>query len=402
MFFYVARQPILDREKSLIGYELLFRDSIENVFPQIDPHEATSRLLAGSHFHLGIDNLTGSVPAFINFPEMSILVKVPELLPNNQVVIELLESIAPSHELKAICQQLKQKGYKIALDDFVMQPHWLPILPYVDMVKIDFRATSIDDIQSTCDQLASFDLELLAEKIETHDEFNFAMTLGFDYFQGYFFSAPEVLKTRALKPNEINLVELLAKLGQESCDFNELDTIIQRDVSLTYKLLRYVNSSFFNRRREINSIRQALVYLGENEIRKFIALLAAANLAEDKPSELIRLSITRARFCELIAQQQAPEYASKAFLLGLFSLISAILDEPMDKVMSKLPLSDEIKLALLKREGPLANYLSLILDYERAVWDGVNALSSTIGVDTGQLPEFYMDAVGWSNSLLEQ
>ncbi|GAA5219134.1 EAL and HDOD domain-containing protein [Corallincola platygyrae] len=401
MFSYVARQPILNRDKALVGYELLFRDSLENVFPNIDPHEATTKLLAGSHFHLGIDELTGQVPAFINFPEMSLLVKVPELLPKEQVVIELLENIAPSDEIVTVCKALKKKGYRIALDDFVLSQHWLPVLPYVDMVKIDFRSTGINDIQKTCDALEKYDIKLLAEKVETHDEFNFAMTLGFDYFQGYFFSAPEVVKTRALKPNEVNLVELLSKLGQTQCDFNELETIIQRDVSLSYKLLRYVNSSFFNRRREINSIRQALVYLGEDDIRKFIALIAAANLSENKPSELIRLSITRARFCELVAMQKAPDYASKAFLLGLFSLIGAILDEPLEKVLSKLPLSDDIKSALLNNEGELANYLALILDYERAVWDGVSSLSHSLGVDSGQLPEFYRDAIGWSNSLID-
>jgi EAL and modified HD-GYP domain-containing signal transduction protein len=399
MNFYVARQPILNREKSLIGYELLFRDGLQNVFPHINPHEATSKLVAESHFHLGLDNITGEVPAFINFPEISLMVKVPELLPQDQVIIELLEQITPSEALLQTCKELKKKGYRIALDDFVMSHDWSRILPFVDIVKIDFRDNSEDQIRNLCAELEPFTLKLLAEKVETYDEFEFAMSLGFDYFQGYFFSAPEVLQSRALVPNQAYLVELLGKIGQPECNFNELNAILQRDVSLTYKLLRYVNSSFFARRREITSTRQALVYLGEDEIRRFIALMATANLGKEKPSELIRLSITRARFCELIAQKDDPKLASKAFLLGLLSLISAILDEPMDKILAKLPLAEEIKIGLLKGEGKLADYLALTVGYERAVWDKVYELSLQLTVNKDVLPTIYMDAVVWSNNL---
>ncbi|MBW8192698.1 HDOD domain-containing protein [Neiella marina] len=401
MYIYVARQPIVDVERNLVGYELLFRDSLSNVFPQINAHEATSKLVAGSHLHLGIDEITGDAPAFINFPELSLLVRVPELLPKEGVVIELLEEIEPGPKLVQICKKLKELGYRIALDDFAYKDAWRPVLPYVDMIKVDIRASSPKEVLAIKKLKLDFDIDLLAEKVETHEEFEKFKQMGFRYFQGYFFSRPEVIQRRGLNPSQVNLVELLAKLAQQDCDFSELNSIIQRDVSLTYKLLRFVNSSFFSHQKEISSIKQALVYLGETELRKFLALIAAANLSENKPDELLRLSITRARFCELIAATMNPKHESRAFLAGLFSLIDAILDQPIDVIMEKVPLAQDIKEVTVSRQGPLAPYLNLAVDYERAVWDSIPELSERLGISDKELPEFYQQAIGWSNALLK-
>lgn len=399
MFSYVARQPIFDRDKNLHGYELLFRDSLRNVFPSINAHEATSKLLAGSHLHLGLEDITGKYPAYINFPELSLLVRVPQLLPKEQVVVELLEEIEPGPELVEICKKLKESGYRIALDDFAYKPAWHQVLPYVDLIKVDLQVTAPKEVLAIKKLKLQYDLVLLAEKVETYEEFQKTHNMGFEYFQGFFFSRPEIIQRKSLNPSQLNLMELLGKLAQPECDFTELNTIIQRDVSLTYKLLRFVNSSFFSHQKEITSIKQALVYIGESEIRKFLALLAAANLADDKPEELVKLSVTRAKFCELLATQQNPEHASEAFLAGLFSLIGALLDQPTEVIMEKVPLAKSIKDAVVHQQGYLAEYLKLILDYERAVWDSVSLLSDKLGVDQTNLPEFYGEAVGWSNAL---
>ncbi|MBD1390375.1 HDOD domain-containing protein [Neiella sp. HB171785] len=400
MYIYVARQPIVNADLDLVGYELLFRDSLNNVFPAIDAHEATSKLVAGSHLHLGFEEIIGDAPAFINFPELSLLVKVPELLPKERVVIELLEDIEPGPELLAICQKLKALGYRIALDDFAYKEAWRALLPYVDMIKVDIQASTPKQILAIKKLKLDFELELLAEKVETPEEYKKMQQMGFQYFQGYFFSRPEIIQRRGLSPSQTNMVELLAKLAQPECDFAELNTIIQRDVSLTYKLLRFVNSSFFAHPSDISSIKQALVYLGETELRKFLALIVAANLADDKPDELLRLSITRARFCELLTSKQDQAHAPAAFLAGLFSLLDAILDQPIDVIMEKVPVSAHIKDAVVHREGIIAPYLNLALDYERAIWESIPAMSDRLGLADESLPEFYQEAIGWSNALL--
>ncbi len=400
MFNYVARQPILDADLKLCGYELLFRDGLQNAFPNINPHEATSRLLSNSHFHLGLDSLTGELPAFINFPEVSLLVKVPALLPKEQVVVEVLEDIAPTQTMLAACQELKNAGYTIALDDFNYDSDWQPLMPMVDIVKLDFLATPRMKLLKICNELKSYGVRLLAEKVETHEDVEFAQRIGCTAFQGYFFSRPEIVKRRALSPSQTNLLLLLSKVSQPDIQISELEEIVQNDVSISYKLLRYVNSPVFAKARKVESIRQALAYLGANEIKKFVALMAAANLAADKPEELIKLSIVRARFCELIAHKHQPRLAEQAFLAGLFSLIDAILDTPAAEVMEKLPLCETIKAAIIKGEGPLADFIRLIKDYEKAVWHGVNALSERIGIDADDLPEFYVNAVDWSNEFV--
>lgn len=397
MLFYVARQPILDSHKQLVGYELLFRDGLKNAFPDINPHEATSRLISGSHFNLGLDNITDGHPAFINFPELSLLVRVPEILPKETVVIEILEDTAPSQEMVEVCAKLKAAGYRIALDDFVYDASWRPLMPYVDMVKIDLLAHDRPTLFRMVKALREFNVTLLAEKVETHDEFQYCLTLGFTLFQGYFFARPEVMQRQVLSPSRINMLELLGKLGANECQFSEIESIISRDLSLTFKLLRHVNSAAFAKQKDISSIHQALVYLGEAELRKFIAILAAANLGADKPDELLRMSVTRARFCELLAQQRQDKNAAKAFLVGLFSLLGTLLDAPLEQVLERLPVADDIKAALLGQGGPLGPYLELMLDYERAIWDGVQELSRRLGLNQQALPDVYLDAVGWGH-----
>lgn len=397
MLFYVARQPILDSHKQLVGYELLFRDGLQNAFPDINPHEATSRLISGSHFNLGLDNITDSHPAFINFPELSLLVKVPEILPRESVVIEILESTAPSLQMVAVCSNLKAAGYKIALDDFVYDASWRPLMPYVDIVKIDILAHDRPSLFRMVKALREFNVTLLAEKVETHDDYQYCLTLGFTLFQGYFFAKPEIMQRQVLNPSRVNLLELLGKLGSSECNFSEIETVIGRDLSLSFKLLRHVNSAAFAKKKEIASIHQAVVYLGEGELRKFIAILAAANLGADKPEELLRMSVTRARFCELLALQRQDPNSGKAFLVGLFSLLGTLLNTPLDKILAQLPIADEIKDALLRQEGPLGPYLELMLDYERAIWDGVQELSRRLGLNQQSLPDVYLDAVGWGH-----
>lgn len=402
MYFYAARQPILTREKELYAYELLFRDGITNVFPDIDGNEATSRIIDGSQFSFGLDDFIGDKLGFINFTLPTLLKKFPSLLPKEQVVIEILETVQPSKRLLAECQELKNNGYSIALDDYIHKSVWRHFYPYIDIIKIDFRTTSIETIQEVKLAISEFPhIKLLAEKIETNEEFASAMELGFCYFQGYFFAKPEMLKTKALSPAQMTLVELLYETSKADIDLRKITQVFERDVNLSYKLLRYSNSAVFKRRAEVETIKHALVVLGQTELKKFLSLLFASQVSSDKPAELMRLSMTRARFAEELASLQGLSETSKAFLTGLMSLMDAILNESIESVMTKLPLAVEIKQALINKEGLLADYIRLIEYYETADWQVANVLIDKLKLDKSKVPNAYHAAVQWANEQMK-
>ncbi len=398
MYFYAARQPILDRDKNLFAYELLFRDGLENVFPDIDGDEATSRMIAGSQFNFGLDDFLGDKLGFINFTLDTLLKKFPSMLPKEQVVVEILETVQPGKRLLAECQALKEQGYIIALDDYIHQPVWRHFYPFIDIIKIDFRNTTNDVIQDVIKATAAFpNIKLLAEKVETIEEFQLAMGMGFSYFQGYFFSKPEMLQSKALSPAQMTLAELLYETSKAEMDLAKITSIFERDVNLSYKLLRYSNSAVFKRRSEIETIKQALVVLGQLELKKFLSVLFTAQVSSEKPAELMRLAMTRAKFAEGIATMHRKTDIAKAFLTGMMSLMDAILDEPMTSVMSKLPLSKDIKDALVDNEGLLAEYLGLVKCYEQAMWQAANVAIDKLGLDAKLLPDAYHEAVQWAN-----
>jgi EAL and modified HD-GYP domain-containing signal transduction protein len=402
MYFYAARQPILDRNKALYGYELLFRDGLSNVFPEIDGDEATSRMIEGSQFSFGLEDFLGDKPGFINFTLETLLKKYPSMLPKEQVVIEILETVQPGKRLLAECQHLKEQGYTLALDDYIHQPVWRHFYPFIDIIKIDFRSTDIATIKLVQQAIADFPhIKMLAEKVETNEEFQQALDMGFFYFQGFFFSQPEMMQTKALSPAQMTLAELLYETSKAELDLVKITNIFQRDVNLSYKLLRYSNSSVFKRRAEIETIKQALVVLGQVELKKFLSLLFTAQISSDKPAELMRMSMTRARFAEGLATIHGKVDTGKAFLTGLMSLMDAILDESIASVMEKLPLAKEIKDALVDHTGILADYLTLIKYYETAQWQQANQAIESLGIDTDKVPDAYHNAVQWANEQMK-
>ena len=399
MYFYAARQPILNRNKELFGYELLFRDSLENVFPSINEDEATSRLIEGSQLSLGLEEMTGDKPAFINFTLETLVKGYAKTLATNEVVVEILETVQPGKRLLAAVKELKELGYTIALDDYKHAPVWRHFYPYVDIIKIDWLDTSLDEIKEIIQQTKDFpSIKFLAEKVETYEQFEQAMELGFEYFQGFFFAKPEVVQSKALAPSEMALAELLYETSNPEMDLKKVTQVFERDVNLSYKLLRYTNSAAFKRRAEISTIKQALVVLGIEELKRFLSVLFTAQVSSDKPPELMRLSLTRAKFAELLAEQaQQYQETSKAFLTGMLSLIDGILDQKMETILEKLPLSQEIKEAILKSEGRLADYLSLVEAYEQAKWQEANEIKARLNLDSDKIPTAYHDALQWAN-----
>ena len=399
MYFYAARQPILDKEKKLVGYELLFRDGVDNVFPDIDGDEATSRLIEGSQFNFGLEDLTDNKPAYINFTLETLQKGYPLLLGKEQVVVEILETIQPGKRLLALVKDLKERGYTLALDDYIHQPVWRHFYPYIDMIKIDFLTTDKESIEAVIEAIKPHPhIKLLAEKVETYEKYQLAREMGFSYFQGFFFSKPEMVQSKTLPPSEMALAELLYETSSIDLNLRKITEVFERDVNLSYKLLRYSNSAAFKRRAEISTIKQALIVLGSEEIKRFLSLLFAAQVSADKPAELIRLSLTRARFAELLAISHGKlRDTGMAFLTGMMSLMDAILDEDMPSVMNKLPLTNEIKDALLKDEGLLATYLNLVKFYEQANWEKAKEIQQQLGLKPEEVPDAYHDALSWSN-----
>lgn len=399
MYFYAARQPILDRDKKLYAYELLFRDSINNVFPDIDADEATTKMIEASNFNVGLSEFTGSKPAFINFTLETLSQGYSETLSPDEVVIEILETVKPGKKLLSICEDLFHKGYTIALDDYIHQSVWHHFYPFIKIIKIDWQDTSIDTIKEVKNAIAAFPhIKLLAEKVETYEEYNLALNLGFELFQGFFFAKPEMVKTKNLSPSQMAMAELLYETSKPDLDLEGITAVFERDVTLSYKLLRYANSPIFRRRNEISTIKQALVTLGSAELKRFLGLMFATNVNPEKPSELINAAMTRAKFCELVSDDiNARTDSSIAFLTGLLSLIDAIVDEDLETILAKLPLAQEIKDTLLTGKGVIAAILKLIGFIENAQWDKTSLVIEKLGLEKSDVVQHYHEAISWAD-----
>lgn len=398
MDVFVARQPIFNLKKEIYAYELLFRTGMSNAFPDIDGEVATTSLLSSSFFTIGIDKISGGKLAFVNFTEELLLKKYPEMFPSNKIMIEILEDIEPTDEVVQVCKDLKANGYQVALDDFVYEERFKELVELADIIKIDFLLSSRDEIVEMVSALSNYKCKLLAEKIETYEEFELAKQMGFVYFQGYFFSKPEILKNKEIPSSKLTILQLLNEVNGVDFDVDKLKDLLNQDVSTSYKLLNYLNSAFFNRLQPISSIRQAIAFLGSQGVRQFISLIAIGQLGDGKPGELIRTSIIRARFLELVGKEVNRD-ANELFMLGLFSLIDAMLDNTMDNLINKMPLTNIICEALVDRKGDVFPYLRIVETYEAGNWEEFENYLDVIGCDSGKIVEFYMDSVDWADNL---
>jgi EAL and modified HD-GYP domain-containing signal transduction protein len=398
-YSYIARQPILDSEQKTVGYELLFRDGPNNTFPDIDPELATNRLLS-EHFLATHYSTIGDKLGFVNFPYQSLVNLVPTLFPKENLVIEILESCEPTAELLAAIKKMSQAGYTIALDDFVPRKEWLPFLPYTSIIKIDIRQYSLKKAQALIERLRPHNITFLAEKVETYEEFELAKQVGFDQFQGYFFSRPQLIRRKQIKPSFLTVVQLCKEIANQDINYDELERLISLDVTLSYKLLTFVNASYLIR-SEIKSFKQALVYLGEERLRKFISLVAITSTQDDKPDSLYSLSIQRARFCELLLSDMKTNLdEGLGFLTGMFSLLDSLFDQPLEELVEKMPIDHMVKSALVTKQGTLGNILSLVKAYENADWMTVIAYRDKLEVSDEKLAKHYDDAIKWTEDLL--
>ena len=391
---FVARQPILDRQRRLFGYELLFRDSWVNSFGATDA-DLACRTTLDSVLLMGLEFLCDQSIAFINCTRETLLNEYMTLLPRERVVLEILETVTPEPEIVKACAELKSAGYRLALDDFVANDPRISMIPLADMIKVDWMAVTPAQCRQIMKDSNRPNLIFLAEKIETEVDFQVALDLGFHYFQGYFFQKPTIMHTRELAPLQIHALHLLREVSQSSVDMEEVERQIKTDASLCYRLLRYLNSSAFFFNAEIRSIRHALSVLGEKQIRKWVALVVTLHAGVGASSELIRTALTRAKFCEGLSPQIS-NGSEDLFFLGLMSLLDVILEVPLAQLLERVPVSNAIKDALLGEPSPLTVPFELILAQESGNWVRLQELSAKLGLSEDQVSASYWLAVAWA------
>ncbi len=403
MDVFIARQPIFDREQNVFAYELLFRSGLENACRSNDLNAAASKVISDSLHLIGIETLTSGRKAFVNVTRDVLLEEYAALLPPDLTVVELLETIAPDAEVLAACGRLKQGGYQLALDDFVDGPQFASLVALADFVKVDVLATPRDERAAIVRRMAPRGIRMLAEKVETRAMFDDAAQAGYTLFQGYFFARPAILTSKDIPGYKLHLLRILQEIQQSDLDFFKIEEIIKQDMGLCYKFLRYINSAWFGWQERIESIRRALVLLGEKEVRRWVTLVAIAGMADDKPQELLVHAVTRARFCELLAPDAhlAPR-AEELFLTGMFSLIDAVLDRPLRGLLKDLPISKDVKGALLGEPSPLAGAFECALAYEKGDWDAFAAKAHAAEIPETPCPRLYLEAVQWGRRCFEE
>ncbi len=398
---FVARQPILNLKQETVAYELLFRDGPSNAFPQVSAEYATSRLLIErvTALHQNTTKEKSSELAFINFPQKSLIDMTPTLFPKDDFVIEILEDCIPNDELFNAVQQIHAKGYTLALDDFTADSAWERFLPYISIIKFDLLATSIMSAVKFINAHKHLKIKYLAEKVETREQFQQAATAGFDYFQGYFFAKPELIEQRSLSPSVVTTMRLFQAISSANVNFAEVEKIVSSDLSISYKLLRYVNTMTALDSKPIGSFKQALVFLGENRLRRFVSLIATAYVSDGKGNTLYILSVQRARFCELVAPLLSKD-PDEAFLTGLFSLLDSLLNSPIEDLLSQLPLSEAVKCALSENKGRLGGIVALAKAYDRADWHRIQLICKHYQLDETKIADCYVDSLQWTQDFV--
>ncbi len=399
---FIARQPIFDTNKEVVAYELLFRGGLENFFDCVDGTAATNQVMVDSLMLFGVRSLTGGKKAFVNVTRDILINDAVQMFPKDLIVPEILENVKQDEDVVAACLRLKKAGYEIALDDICSSKGREQFELFVDFVKIDFRQTDEAAQRSLAQYYKSKGIRVLAEKVETPEEFKSAVDMGFDFFQGYFFARPEVLSKKGVPGDKLRYMQLMRQINQSELDIQQIESLIKQDVSLSYRLLKYINSAFFGWRVEIRSIRQALVLLGENEIKRWATLVSVTFMGDEKPPALIVTALTRARFCEFLAPQVGMRRdAQDLFLMGLFSLLDAVMDRPLDEILSEVPISPAIVSALLGDKSDYRAILDMAICYEKGNWQKFSKLAGRLGAREDVVPEAYINAVGWAAQSVE-
>jgi len=394
---YVARQPILDQRGLVHGYELLFRSG-PTAFFHGDGNLATRTMLDNA-IMFGLGKLTSGLPAFLNCTAESLNEELVDVLPTSMTILEILETLEPTPMLIESCRRLKAAGFRIALDDFVWRPELQPLVELADYIKVDFLLTNAAQRKELLKRVKGASVALVAEKIETQEQYKQACSEGFTLFQGYYFCRPTLLKNQQIPANRLSHIEILQLMRADSIDFNKLTRAVKRDASLTYRLLRLVNSPIYAFREPVHSVRSALLTVGEDTFRRVATLAITSELNAGQPVEILRMAFIRGRFCE-IAAGLARMDQTEQYLLGLLSLLPAMLRLPMEQLTPMLPLRDEVREAL----NGVANPERMLLDWlefeEKGDWAACDAVIQEYGLNEAEMVKCYEEAVIWAEAAL--
>lgn len=401
---YVARQPVFTTKMEIWGYELLFRHTATAQDAVIiDGTQATTQVIADG-FALAAQGMRQGTKALINFPRNILVGPIPYILPPDRCVIEILETVSPDQTVLAACHELQKNGYVLALDDFMGKPGFEALCEIADIIKVDVLSKKPAEVMSLVKNLSGYKAKLLAEKVEYREMFHVCKHLGFTYFQGYFFSKPEILPGRKLALGQTTKIRLLKELSAPDSDFSRLVEIVQTDLSISYRLLRYINSAYFSLRSQIESIQRAVVMLGRQNLRRWLQVIVLSDISTtDKAQELVRISVQRGRFLQLLANNSStpvPFSQDSMFLLGLFSLLDAILDQYMGEILDEIPIDNQIRSALTEAESPNAQWVSLLDELDRGNWQRLEIMANNMGLSMPLVDQAAQDASAWTQEIL--
>ena len=394
---FIGRQPIYDRKLGVYAYELLFRSEQSNAADITDGDKATSDVIVNAFLEIGLDNIVNKRKAFINLTRSFFVNHQTISLPKDRVVLELLEDIEADDEVIEGVMRLSEQGYTIALDDFIYHESLKPLVKLANLIKIDIMALNRDEIRDHVQALRKHPVKLVAEKVETQQDFDYCKDLGFDYFQGYFFAQPKVIRSRRLPNNRIAILKLLRRLQDPDITPDQFEDLVAQDVAFSYRILRYVNSAAYSLSRKIESIQQAVVIIGLQTIKSWTTLLAMSQV-DNKPTELVVTAMVRGKMAEELARAEKYEGPDAFFTIGLFSALDALMDNTMEEILTQLPLAEHISNALLHHQGVHGEILSCVLAYERGEWEQVK--SSTLSMS--RIRDCYLSAVHWAEDTCQQ
>jgi c-di-GMP phosphodiesterase len=392
--FIIGRQQILDQKLNIYAYELLFRGKDLDLNDKGEATQATNQIITDSILELGLNNLVGSHKAFINFTTQNILEKTPLNLPKDRIVIEVLENVDIDLRVINNLKEFSEQGYTIALDDFVFSDEWYPLLEFANIIKLDVMAMGEARTRQVISDLKPFGIELLAEKVETYEEFQYLSELGCDYFQGYFFHKPNLVPGKRLGVNQTAALRLLTIINDPDVEFDKLSKAISLDPGLSYKLLHYINSAFFELPSKMESIHRAISYLGLKELKRWSNILTLAALS-NKPDAVLQNALIRGKMCELLGKLIG-EKAEHFFLVGILSSLDSILDLPLEEALQQLPLADDIVSAVLNKKGLAGEALECVINYEHWNLSGMYYKN----LDQKLISEAYFESITWAKDVL--
>jgi c-di-GMP phosphodiesterase len=386
---FVARQPIFNRRLEVAGYELLFRGGPVSEALVASSEGATATVVLNSFTEIGLERIVGSHTAWVNVSREFVLSGLARTVPPGLVGLEILEDQVVDDRFINAIRALKSHGYRIALDDFEYGPGAEALLPLVDVVKLDMLKLGREKLAWHVERLRPYGMSLLAEKLENRADHAYCAEIGCDLFQGFFFRQPELVRDRGIAANRLSLLQVVAALQDPSVDFAALEHLISRDVALSFRLLRYINSAFFGLHCEVRSIGHALALLGVENLRHWATLSVLASI-DDKPPELTVTALVRARFCELAGLQVPSATPGELFTLGLFSVIDALMDAPIVDVLASIPFPQEMREALIAHGGESGELLECVTSLEAADFDQAQAIVPNAG-------ELYLESLVWAN-----